>query len=74
MTLLAYAVPVALVVGKQLAPWALLPTLTLPLAVRCNGLLRSQRGVALNPLLKRTAQLLLLYSVLWSIGLWVSAG
>ena len=74
MSLLAYAVPAGLVLGHQLSAWALLPTLTLPLAMRCNGLLRSQSGVALNALLKRTAQLLLLYSVLWSIGLWVSAG
>ena len=74
MTVLAYAVPAALVLAQKLSPWALLPALTLPLALRCNGLIRSQRGVALNALLKRTAQLLLLYSVLWSIGLWVSAG
>ena len=73
MSLLAYAVPVALVLAHRLAPWALLPTLTLPLALRCNARLRRERGIALNPLLKATAQLLLLYSVLWSVGLWASA-
>ncbi len=74
MTLFAYAVPVVLVLAGKLAPWALLPVLTVPLAVRNNLRLRSHRGAALNLLLKQTAQLLLLYSVLWSIGLWVSAG
>jgi 1,4-dihydroxy-2-naphthoate octaprenyltransferase len=74
MSLLSYAVPAALVLAGKISPWALLPTLTLPLAVRNNLRLRSQRGVALNLLLKQTAQLLLLYSVLWSVGLWVSAG
>ena len=74
MSLLAYAVPAALVLARRLSGWALLPLLTLPLAVRLNQALRSGRGAALNPLLKRTAQLLLLYGLLWAAGLWQSAG
>jgi len=72
MTLLAYLVPAVLVLQHKLSVWALLPTLTLPLAVRLNTAVRHQRGAALNPLLKGTAQLLLLFGVLWSIGLWQS--
>lgn len=74
MSLCAYAVPVALVLLRKLSPWALLPLSTLPLALRLNLQVRRRRGRELNPLLKHTAQLLLLYGVLWSIGLWRSAG
>lgn len=73
MTLGAYAVPVALVALRRLPAWGLLPLLTLPLALRLNVLLRQRRGRELNPLLKYTAQLLLLYGLLWSAGLWWSA-
>ena len=74
MSLIAYAVPAALVLARRLSAWALLPLLTLPLAVGLNRALRRGSGAALNPLLKRTAQLLLLYGLLWAVGLWQSAG
>ena len=74
MSLLAYAVPAGLLLAGRLSRWALLPLVTLPLALRLNQALRRGSGAALNPLLKRTAQLLLLYGLLWAAGLWQSAG
>jgi len=63
----AYAVPVALFVGRQHPGW-LLPLLTLPVAVR--RLLRVQRrdGAALNPELGATARLGLAFSALLAVG------
>lgn len=74
LTVAAYALPPGLVLTRALPPWALLPLLTLPLALRLNLALRRQTGAALNPLLKRTAQLLLLYGALWALGLWLCGG
>ena len=69
-TALAYAVPLALV--PRLSAWALLPLATLPLALRLNVALRRAVGAAMNPLLKRTAQLLLLFGLLWAAGIALS--
>jgi 1,4-dihydroxy-2-naphthoate octaprenyltransferase len=67
---LAYLVPAVLAFAGPPRPWLLLPWLTLPLAV---GLTRSVlgglAGRELNPMLKRTGQLLLVYGVLLAIGL-----
>lgn len=75
-TVLAYAVPLATVLPLplpvRLSPWALLPLLTLPLALRLNAELRGASGAAMNPLLKRTAQLLLLFGLLWAAGIALS--
>ena len=73
MSLCAYAIPAALVLLHKLPAAALLPLLSLPLSLRLNLRLRQLHGRALNPMLKQTAQLLLLYGVLWSAGLWWSA-
>ncbi len=47
----------------------LLPLLTLPTAVRLYRLLRDQEGRALNDVLAGTARLLLLFALLFSLGL-----
>ncbi|MFO0576780.1 MAG: 1,4-dihydroxy-2-naphthoate polyprenyltransferase [Polyangia bacterium] len=70
VTALAYAVPLALV--PRLSVWALLPLATLPLALRLNVALRRTVGAAMNPLLKGTAQLLLLFGLLWAAGIALS--
>ncbi|HYH44539.1 MAG TPA: 1,4-dihydroxy-2-naphthoate polyprenyltransferase [Thermoanaerobaculia bacterium] len=66
---LAYAVPVFLAVTGRAAAWALLPLLTLPRALGLAIGVARQRGRALNPLLGKTALLLLLHGVLFAAGL-----
>jgi 1,4-dihydroxy-2-naphthoate octaprenyltransferase len=51
------------------SPWALLPWLSLPLAVRLIGEVNEKDGAALNPLLARTGQVELIFAVLLSAGL-----
>lgn len=53
----------------QRAPWPLLPVLLVPLAVRLVRDYRALDGRALNPLLGRTARLLMLYAVLEAAGI-----
>lgn len=64
----AYLVPVELVVVGELGPGALLPLLTLPLAVRLYRSVRVERGRALNRRLADTAQLLFVFSALLALG------
>ena len=67
---IAYAIPFILICKQIGTYWALLPLLTLPQGVRIWRILRSGlSGQALNPQLGATAQLLLRYCVLLSIGL-----
>jgi len=72
LSLLAYLVPAVLVALGRLQLWALLPLLTMPMSLQLNRALRSCVGAAHNPLLKRTAQLLLLFGVLWATGIALS--
>ena len=65
----AYAVPALLLARGHATLTILLPILTLPLAVRLFQKVRRERGRALNPLLGGTAKLLLLYGLLFSVGL-----
>jgi 1,4-dihydroxy-2-naphthoate polyprenyltransferase len=65
----AYAVPVALFAAQRATVSILLPLLTLPLGARLVRAVARERGRALNPLLKRTALLLLLYGLLFAVGL-----
>jgi 1,4-dihydroxy-2-naphthoate polyprenyltransferase len=66
----AYAMPVVVLVTRERGSlWVLLPLLTLPLGVRLFQRVRLERGRALNPLLAGTAKLLLIYGVLFSVGL-----
>lgn len=65
----AYLIPVARWMLGHASPWALLPWLTLPLAIRLVGVIRGQQGRALNPALKGTGQLDLLFGVLFAVSL-----
>ncbi len=68
MLLAAFAVP-AILVAHGHPPQVLLPWLTAPLAVRLFGSLRRETGEALNDVLAGTAKLLLLFGVLFAVGL-----
>jgi 1,4-dihydroxy-2-naphthoate octaprenyltransferase len=66
----AYAVPFLLLCAELASYWVMLPLITLPRGLEIWTILRSgQSGRALNPQLGRTAQLLLAYCLLLSIGL-----
>jgi len=70
LTALAYLVPAAMALGAPARRWLLLPWLTLPLgAALVRQVLGGLSGRALNPMLKRTGQLLLLFGVLLAAGL-----
>jgi len=70
LVLLAYAVPVALVLGGAAGPAALLPLVSLPLAI---SPIREIAGGGdprrLNAVLRATARLSLVYAVLFAAGL-----
>jgi 1,4-dihydroxy-2-naphthoate octaprenyltransferase len=66
---LAYAAPVAAVLWARRAPWALLPLVTLPLALRLVRKLATEEGRPLNACLTGTAKLLLAYGALFAGGL-----
>jgi 1,4-dihydroxy-2-naphthoate octaprenyltransferase len=65
---LAYFTPLARVLGPQRQLWLLLPWITLPFAIYLTSKALSLSGRDLNPILKKTGQLLLLYGVLLAIG------
>jgi 1,4-dihydroxy-2-naphthoate octaprenyltransferase len=65
----AYAVPASLVVAGLVDGWALLPWLSLPLAVRLARRMRSERGLSLNGCLVQTARLEVVFGVLFAVGL-----
>ncbi|HEX4621546.1 MAG TPA: 1,4-dihydroxy-2-naphthoate polyprenyltransferase [Myxococcaceae bacterium] len=65
---LAYAVPVGVAVSSR-APGALLPLLTVPLAVSLLRAVARERGRDLNRRLGGTARLLLLHGIAWAVGL-----
>ena len=64
LLVVAYAVPLYLAVSGMLTTWALLPWLTLPLAVRLARRIQHDQGRALNASLAGTARLLLLFGAL----------
>ena len=66
---LAYAAPLALWLLRGASVWALLPLLTLPVAVRLARVVITTEGPALNRALAGTAQLLALYGVLFALGI-----
>ncbi|HEY4159219.1 MAG TPA: 1,4-dihydroxy-2-naphthoate polyprenyltransferase [Polyangiaceae bacterium] len=78
LLLLSYAVPVALLVSASAGAFVLLPLLSAPLALRLERSVSRGEGRALNPLLGRTAGLLLAYGVLFALGLsapaWLGSG
>lgn len=65
---LSYAVPLALAVRHQ-DPRLALPLLSVPLALALFGQVRSTEGRALNPLLGRTARMLLVHGCLWVVAI-----
>jgi 1,4-dihydroxy-2-naphthoate polyprenyltransferase len=66
---LAYAVPLYLATSEAQGRLVLLPLLTLPMARRLWRAVATERGRALNARLAGTAQLLLLYGVLFALGI-----
>jgi 1,4-dihydroxy-2-naphthoate octaprenyltransferase len=70
---LAYAVPVLAMVLANATPWVLLPLVSVPVAVHLVFALATLEGRPLNAVLGKTAMLLLVYGVLLSAGLVLSA-
>jgi 1,4-dihydroxy-2-naphthoate octaprenyltransferase len=74
LTVLSYLVPVTLAFTSPGRLWMLLPLLSAPLAISLVSTVRSgTAGRDLNPILKRTGQLLMLFGVLFAIGLVLSS-
>ena len=71
MLLLAYATPVVLWLAYGMGPWVLLPLLTIPLAIRHARSVWTVLGPALNKTLGGTAQLAVLYAILFAVGILV---
>jgi 1,4-dihydroxy-2-naphthoate octaprenyltransferase len=70
MLVVAYAVPPVLVCKGIVAPWVLIALLSLPQGIKLWSVLHGdQAGLALNPVLGKTAQLLLIYCLLFAAGL-----
>lgn len=70
MLVLAYAMPIVLVVRNLAGPWVLLPLLVVPQGWKLLNVLRSGlEGPPLNKTLAQTARHLLLYSMLLGLGL-----
>ena len=65
----SYLVPAGLWLGGWLEAWALLPWLTLPLAVQLVREMYNLEGRALNRTLAGTARLALLFSLLFAVGI-----
>lgn len=65
---LAYITPLSRVLAPPRQLWLLLPWITLPFAIYLTGKVLSLSGRELNPILKKTGQLLLVYGVLLAIG------
>lgn len=65
----ANVVPVVLWTTGNVRAWVLLPLVSLPLAIARVAELFRERGEALNRTLANTAQLMLVFGVLFSIGL-----
>lgn len=68
----AYLVPLFLFVTGHAGPLVLLPWASVPLAFGLFRAVRRERGRALNPVLGRTAMLVLVHGALFAIGLAVA--
>ena len=73
LLLVAYITPVLSWATGQARWFVLAPLLTLPLAYRTFMAVIRTRGSGLNALLARTAQLMLLFGILFSLGAWVKS-
>ncbi|MHA2250714.1 MAG: 1,4-dihydroxy-2-naphthoate polyprenyltransferase [Candidatus Kariarchaeaceae archaeon] len=70
--IVAYLTPVYLLIQENFSIWVFLPWLTIPLTVRLINTLKSTNdGPTLNKTLAKTAQLNLIFSLLFSIGITV---
>ncbi len=69
MLIIAYAVPIAQYLMGQADGWIVLPLLSVPLAMTLMRQFVTLRGRDLNPVLERTAKLLVLYGVLYTVGI-----
>jgi 1,4-dihydroxy-2-naphthoate polyprenyltransferase len=69
----SFLVPLALVVTEQASIAALLPWLTLPMAVKLASKAMREEGRALNHVLVGTGKLLVLFGSLFSLGLMIGA-
>ncbi len=65
----AYLTPLAFLLAGRAAPWALLPYLTLPLALRETRRVTREQGAPLNQALFGTAKLHVLFGLLFAAGL-----
>jgi 1,4-dihydroxy-2-naphthoate octaprenyltransferase len=70
LLLLSFAVPVILVASGLASAWALLPLLSLPLALGPLRMVWKEKGAILNQGLGHTARLQAVFGVLLAIGLW----
>ncbi|MEZ4302101.1 MAG: 1,4-dihydroxy-2-naphthoate polyprenyltransferase [Polyangiaceae bacterium] len=71
LALISYSVPVALAAQHQ-KPWLLLPLASFPVAALLFRRIVRSEGKELNPCLAGTARLLLLFGVLFAVGLVLS--
>lgn len=65
----AYIIPIILYATRLFSPAILLPFLSLPFGVYLTGYVFNEEGRVLNAVLARTAQLTLIYSLLFSAGI-----
>jgi len=65
----AYIIVLIAAARRDAQPWVLLAWLTLPMAARLARELGAKQGAALNPVLKATARLHLLFGLLLALGL-----
>jgi 1,4-dihydroxy-2-naphthoate octaprenyltransferase len=65
----AYLVPPLMLLLGQVSGWGLLPLLSIPLAVRLVSYVKRTDGFALNQGLAQMAQLALVYSALFAVGI-----
>lgn len=69
LLIVAYLVPLLLLWRGLAGAWALLPWLSLPLALQLARRMRHERGLALNGCLVRTAHLEVVFGLLFALGL-----
>ena len=69
LVMLAHAVPVGLWLARVATHWVLLPLLTFPVSIQLFQALRNVTGKDLNPVLAKTAQVLLAFGVLFAVGI-----
>ena len=67
--LLAYVVPVIQFAVNTANPWVLLPVISGPLAVKLVSELLTKQGSELNSVLEKTAKLLVVFGLLYAIGI-----